>query len=144
MMRRFVSFISLLMIVLSVFWFTIHDAQAKRFGGGRSFGVQRSVSGFSRQPLQYMQANNQAGQQRSFGSKWLGPLAGFAAGGLLASLLMHNGIGSGLLVWLGVGFMALLLINFFRKKAQTSAPYASSTRNVFNGEFSREHAREHA
>jgi len=64
------------------------DAHAKRFGGGKSFGSAPSHQ--TRQaPQQTQAAPNQAGRQTpaaaSGASRWLGPLAGLAAGGLLAS-----------------------------------------------------------
>lgn len=112
-MRTFFSF---LLITLFTLGLVFHEAEAKRFGGGRSFGSQRSVSSFSRtqQPL------SSPMQQRGGISKWLGPLAGLAVGGLLASLFMANGLGTGLLTWLLVGGVILLVVNFIRNKMSMS------------------------
>ena len=68
------------------------DVHAKRFGGGKSFGSAPSHQ--TRQaPQQTQAAPNQAGRQTpaaaSGASRWLGPLAGLAAGGLLASMFAH-------------------------------------------------------
>jgi predicted lipid-binding transport protein (Tim44 family) len=66
------------------------DAEARRLGGGKSFGQQR-------QSLNQKAAPNQQQQQAPTstpatpaggGSKWGGALAGLAAGGLLAALFM--------------------------------------------------------
>jgi predicted lipid-binding transport protein (Tim44 family) len=117
-------FISLLMIVIFTFFLPMHSVQAKRFGGGKSFGIQRNTSSFSNFSRQSIQ-NYQSPVRRSFASKWLGPLAGLVAGGLLATLFMQNGVGSGLLIWLGIGLAILFLVSLFRKKLQpeTQSPY---------------------
>ncbi len=79
------------------------DAEAKRFGGGASLGKQSSNMQRQAQPQRppQQQAQGQpAGQstaaagQRPAGatgaSRWLGPLAGLAAGGLLAALFFGD------------------------------------------------------
>jgi len=74
---------------------TMNDADAaKRFGGGSSSGMQRS------QPLKRDAAPNQntapnspAAPQQSGASRWLGPLAGLAAGIGIAALFSHFGLG---------------------------------------------------
>ncbi len=96
-MQKFISILLILFTCLLV----IQDVQAKRFGGGRSFGISRSTSSYSRAarpaaaPFQNYSQSGQAARPRS---SWLGPLAGFAAGGLLASLLGGHGLGGG---WAG-------------------------------------------
>jgi predicted lipid-binding transport protein (Tim44 family) len=71
------------------------DADARRFGGGRSLGKQYSMPRQAQRPQtpQRQQAADQrgnqaaaAGQRPRGGMGFLGPLAGLAAGGLLASL----------------------------------------------------------
>lgn len=59
------------------------DAYAKRFGGGKSFGKQREQATQPARPSSPAAAPAPAG-----GRSWLGPLAGLAAGGLLASMFM--------------------------------------------------------
>ena len=81
------------------------DAHAKRFGGGKSFGSAPSHQ--TRQAPQQTQAtSSQAGRQTtaapSGASRWLGPLAGLAAGGLLASMFMGDGFE-------GIQFMDILI-----------------------------------
>lgn len=106
-----------LVFLLGIFTFSflITDVQAKRFGGGRSFGATRSVSSFS--PQNTARAMPSASPASSAG-KWLGPLAGLAMGGLLASLFMGHGIGSGIMSWLLVAGIALLAWSFIRSKLQ--------------------------
>jgi predicted lipid-binding transport protein (Tim44 family) len=91
--------LTLLTLVLLTFSLTMPDAEARRLGGGSSFGKQRNSLNLNRQQKQ---SNAQQGQQppgnaanptaaaaaTGGASKWLGPLAGLAAGGLLASLFM--------------------------------------------------------
>jgi len=73
------------------------DAEARRFGGGMSLGKQyRSTPRTApRQTGQSAPAGSQAaagaGGRTSGASRWLGPLAGLAAGGLLASLFFGDG-----------------------------------------------------
>lgn len=135
-------FISLLMIILCTFWLPLQDLQAKRFGGGRSFGINRgstsanNFSNFSRQPFE----RSQIGGQRSFASKWLGPLAGLVMGGLLATLFMQNGLGSGLLTWIGIGLAVLFLINLFRKKMQPATQsYQAYQEKMYNTDSARDY-----
>ena len=71
-------------------------AEAKRFGAGKSFGKQYTMPRQATPPRQATQtpARQQpaAGQTRpqSGMGRWLGPLAGLAAGGLLASLFFGD------------------------------------------------------
>jgi predicted lipid-binding transport protein (Tim44 family) len=69
-------------------------ADARRLGGGKSLGKQYNMPRQAQQPQRQQQATDQRGAQsgaagqagRKGGMGWLGPLAGLAAGGLLASL----------------------------------------------------------
>ncbi|CAG4888540.1 Tim44 domain-containing protein [Paraburkholderia gardini] len=85
------------------------DAEARRMGGGRSFGrqsntMQRSTTPPPAQPAQPAQQSAQGAQaqraQPAPGatpapnrSRWLGPIAGLAAGLGIAALLSHFGLG---------------------------------------------------
>jgi len=74
---------------------TPQPAEAKRFGGGGNVGKQYSVPAQqSQRPTQTQSpAAAPAGQrapQAGGASRWLGPLAGLAAGGLLASLFFGD------------------------------------------------------
>jgi predicted lipid-binding transport protein (Tim44 family) len=114
-MRRFLlSFI----ILLVTFGMLIHDADARRFGGGKSFGAQRSASSFSRTN------NNTNTPFTKPANKWLGPLAGLAVGGLLASLFMGHGFASGMLSWLLIAGVAFMLWGFIRNRFQPAAQAA--------------------
>src|ERR1700722_14149690 len=101
-MRKILVFLLFTFLTFGLF---IQAAEAGRFGGGRSFGISRSVSSFAKPASNIGQSfsRNQFGQNASSPNRWLGPLVGLAAGGLLASLFMSHGIGSGILSWLLVG-----------------------------------------
>ena len=96
----------------------MEDADARRFGGGRSTGVQRSVpqsppAATPARPAQQQAAPNQAaaGQQAQAAgaSRWMPMLGGLALGGLLGWLFAGNGlVGLLLLGLLAVGIVLLL------------------------------------
>ena len=107
--------ISCLLIAFLTFGVVIHDASAGRFGGGRSFGIQRSHSSlFSPRSQQ----SRQFFGQRANTGKWGSALGGLVAGGLLASLFMGHGFGSGLFSWLLMGALAFFVFGFLRKRFQ--------------------------
>lgn len=113
-------FLAILLISLVTFGLMVQNADAKRFGGGRSFGYARSVgSSFSRPSAGVGQSYNNTRTM----NRWLGPLAGLAAGGLLASLFMGHGLGGSLVSLLVVGGVILWVLSFLRKKIQPAAQY---------------------
>lgn len=85
----------------------VFDAEAKRLGGGTSSGMKRDSGVMQRQAAPAPAAPTQAAPakpaaspqapapQPSGMSRWLGPLAGLAAGIGLAALLSHFGLGEG-------------------------------------------------
>ena len=78
--------LTLLTLAVLSFGLVAFDAEAKRFGGGKSIGQQRqsiSPQAAPKSPTAAAPAAAAAG-----GNKWAGPLAGLAAGGLLAALFM--------------------------------------------------------
>lgn len=112
----------LLAVFIGIFTFSfmITDASAARFGGGRSFGVSRQASSFVRPSSAPYSAPYSRPATPNSGSKWLGPLAGFAAGGLLASLFMGHGggMGGGILSWLLMGGLIFFVIRFITSRFQ--------------------------
>jgi len=99
------KFLLLFFVVLTSLSLVAFDAEAKRFGGGRSIGKQRDTMSRQAAPQQPAAAPGAAGAQpaRSGMGRWLGPLAGLAAGGLLASMLMGHGFD-------GIKFMDIILM----------------------------------
>lgn len=103
-MKSFLTFLSVLFVSFALV--APQAAEAKRFGGGKSFGQQKQIT---QQKKQAAQQQRQAAQQardarvaNSGASKWLGPLAGLAAGGFLAWMLFGDGFE-------GLQFMDILL-----------------------------------
>jgi len=107
----------------------MEDADARRLGGARSTGVQRSVpnnppASTPAKPAQQQAAPNQAAPaqqaQPSGLSRWMPMLGGLALGGLLGYLFAGNGlVGILLLVLLAVGVVFLV-----RSLARRGAPAA--------------------
>lgn len=118
-MRTFLVFLLTSVIALSL---VVTDAEARRFGSGKSFGMSRSINSTQRgNPSSFAAAPAQSTASKA--SRWLGPLAGLAMGGLLASLFMGHGLGSGLLSWLmiaGVIFFVWRLFSGFQMRNNTA------------------------
>ncbi|WP_024850270.1 Tim44 domain-containing protein [Hydrogenovibrio kuenenii] len=101
-------------------------AEAKRFGFGGSYGYSKKIAPqqYSKRPASpnYQKAKPQAsaGQRPASGaSRWLGPLAGIAAGGLLAAMLFGDGFQGiqpfDILIFILIAFV---LMSFFRRRQQ--------------------------
>jgi len=113
--------------------FVADDAEARRLGGGRSSGMQRNVSPTApvspARPAQNAAPAKPAqptAAPQPAGNRWLGPIAGLAAGIGLAALFSHLGFGEGmasfvmlLLIGLTLFFVARLL---FRRGTPQSQP----------------------
>jgi predicted lipid-binding transport protein (Tim44 family) len=124
-------------------------ADAARIGGGRSFGMQRSIAppaartapstgsmnGPAANPVMPAKPGAAATQaapgaaaqaaQASRGSRWLGPIAGLAAGLGLAALFSHLGLSEGLGSLLLVGlliFAAIALVRAFAARRTPATP----------------------
>ena len=92
-------------------------SEAKRLGGGKSYGMQRSTPDKSAQsapatPAAPAATPNTAGTPAAAaaaapGRSWMGPIAGLAAGLGIAALFSHLGMGEGL-----ANFVMLALLAF--------------------------------
>jgi len=132
----------LLLAAFAALTLTLSDlADAARMGGGRSFGAQRqSVTPSKPAPPAAAPANSAAAQPAtpaagtapappaaapSGASRWLGPIAGIAAGLGLAALLSHfglsEGFGSLLLVALVI-FAGVFLVRMLMRRRETAKP----------------------
>ena len=146
-MQRFMTFFMVLCLGLTLSL----DANARRMGGGKSFGAAPShQASQTRQaaPSSTAAAGATAGKAAAAGgmSRWLGPLAGLAAGGLLASMFMGGGFeGMQFFDILIIGLIAFLAFRFIasRRKQQAQpataggVPYqrdvTPASNNVFGG-----------
>ena len=79
--------LTLLTLAILSFGLAAFDAEARRFGGGKSIGKQREAIS-PQTPPKSAQTPAAAGAPAAAGNRWMGPLAGLAAGGLLAALFM--------------------------------------------------------
>ncbi len=130
-MKKFFIYTLLTFVTLGI---GLQTAEAKRFGMGGSYGYSKKIA-----PKQYGQPNKsfkqpsqttkpnaaQAGKtapQRSGASRWLGPLAGLAAGGLLAAMLFGDGFqGLQIMDILIFALIAFLLFKLFTRSRQQAA-----------------------
>jgi predicted lipid-binding transport protein (Tim44 family) len=150
---------TLILAVVAALTLGLSDlADARRMGGGRTLGAQReSVTPSRPAPAPTAPAGATASQPQpsapaagapkaapaptptpapTGASRWLGPIAGLAAGLGLAALMSHfglsEGFGSLLLIALGV-FAAIFLVRMVLSRRQTAAPMqfaGASTNNA--------------
>lgn len=127
--------------------FSANDAEAKRLGGGGSFGMSRNSAPMQRQytapPKQANPAPQQAAPtaapapqpapQPSGMSRWLGPIAGIAAGVGLAALLSHFGMGEGMANVLMIAALvigAIFVIRLLFGRREPAPAYAGNGGNA--------------
>lgn len=112
----------------------VHDAEAKRLGGGKSFGMQRqatppAVPAAAGKPAA---APSAAAAAKPAGmGRFLGPLAGLAAGLGIAALLSHFGLGeemAGMLMLLVLVMAAVFVVRWLlsKRSPQSGMQYAGS------------------
>lgn len=119
-------FISLFAVFIS-FAFVMPDAEARRMGGSKSFGMQRTAP--AKQDAAPTPQRQQAGatptsapQKRS----WMGPIAGLAAGLGLAALFSHLGMGEEMANFMMLALLALAAFMLFRFFMRRNAPAAAA------------------
>jgi predicted lipid-binding transport protein (Tim44 family) len=117
-------------------------AEAKRFGGGSSFGKSRAV------PTRQAQRTptNTPTPSTPGGNKWMGPLAGLAIGAGLATMFAGGGMGgfgggmSSILMALLIAGVVMFLLSKFRKTQQPSMQYAGNGAPYSPPQVMREHS----
>lgn len=136
-MKKLMVAFAVLVLGLGMF---VESAEAKRLGGSRSFGINRSSPTMNRDatpprqatPTQNATQNTApaaapaaANAPRTGASRWLGPIAGLAAGIGLAALLSHFGMGEGVANFLLIALIAMAAIFILRRfLGSRSAPQA--------------------
>jgi len=114
------TFLISLFAVFLTFGLGAHDAEAKRMGGGKSFGMQRSAPAKQDAAPAPQRPQQAAPQQRS----WMGPIAGLAAGLGIAALASHLGLGEEMANFLMLPLLALAAFMLFRWFMRRNAPQA--------------------
>jgi predicted lipid-binding transport protein (Tim44 family) len=132
---------------LLAFALPVHDAEAKRLGGG---GVKRSVptqttpqtpapSPQQAAPAKQAAATPAAGAAAAPKRSWMGPIAGLAAGLGLAALASHLGFGAELanfMTMLLLGIVAFVVIGFLvRRFAKPKAATQLAGAGASGGSF---------
>lgn len=124
-MQRFLSIALALCVGLTLSL----DANAKRFGGGKSSGsapihqTRQATPTTPTAPAAAPTAPGRAAPAASGASRWLGPLAGLAAGGLLASMFMGDGFeGFQIMDFLIVALIAFLVFRFIAARRRQQQP----------------------
>ena len=125
------KWLSLLAVVLTLGLGTAHlDAEAKRLGGSRSFGMQRQVAPTPKAPSAAPAAAagtaGAAGAAAGKSRSWMGPVAGLAAGLGLAALASHLGMGEGFANMLMIGLLVMAAIAAFRYFTRSKTVGASN------------------
>ena len=133
-MKKFFVTLCAAMIGLGLLSF---EAEARRLGGGGSFGMKRDSSVMQRQAAPAPTAPSaipakpapaatpQAPAPQPSGmSRWLGPIAGIAAGIGLAALLSHFGMGEGfssIIMMMLAGVAVVFVVRLLMRRAQPQA-----------------------
>jgi predicted lipid-binding transport protein (Tim44 family) len=138
-MKRFLISLTIALTCMSLFAAT---AEARRFGGGGSFGKQRTVA--PQQAVAPAAAPAPGAAPAPAGNRWLGPLAGLAIGAGLGAMFAGGGLGGGmggiLMALLAVG-VVMFFISKFRKPqtmqySDSSAAYTEPEpvrQNIYSG-----------
>ncbi|MCW7551322.1 Tim44-like domain-containing protein [Endozoicomonas gorgoniicola] len=147
-MKKLASLMAMLMVFSLAF--TAPEAEAKRFGGGKSFGRSFKTAPAPKKPAfqqnraDRQQQNTNSTQQKNSRKGMLGGLlGGLLAGGLIASLLGGGAFGGiGIMDILILGLLAFVLFKVFRSMNRAKAmagnhsgasrqdqPFGQSTQN---------------
>lgn len=119
-MKKFIAALFSVFICMGVM---VDSAEARRLGGSKSFGMQRNATVAQRPAApQQSAAPSPAVASRTGMSRWLGPIAGLAAGIGLVSLLSHFGMGEGVANFLMIALLAIGVVFLLRKFFGKPAP----------------------
>lgn len=125
------TFLISLFAVFLTFGFVVQDAEARRMGGSKSVGMQRSApakqdAAPASQPTQSATAAKPGTTSPAAAApkrnSWMGPLAGLAAGLGLAALFSHLGMGEEMASLLMMGLFAMAAFMLIRFLMRRNAP----------------------
>jgi len=127
----------LLIAVFSVTLISIDQADARRFGGGMSFGKQRMAQPMTRSGMQRQATPPRTAAQRgSARTGMMAGLAGLAMGGMLGAMLFGGAFeGINFFDILVIGGIIALIIMFMRRRSMPTTAYAGHTAPMGNPEF---------
>jgi predicted lipid-binding transport protein (Tim44 family) len=140
--------LSLLAVIFALGITTVSmDAEARRIGGGKSLGMQRQATPPAKAPdaapAQTPSATPGApaaagatAAAASTRSKWMGPIAGLAAGLGLAALASYLGFGEALanMLMIGLLIMAVLVVVGIVMRKRAAAQAGSGNRMAYAGQ----------
>jgi len=105
-----------LVVFASMTW--VVDAEARRLGGGKTFGRQSDVTQRQATPPAAAAAPTQAARPAAAGgSRWMAPIAGLAAGLGLAALASWLGFGEELANFMLIALLVIAAVVVFRMLA---------------------------
>jgi len=117
------QFLISLFAVFVGFGLLAQDAEAKRLGGSKSFGMQRSAPAKQdAAPAPQRQPTDAAATTAPRKNSWMGPIAGLAAGLGLAALFSHLGLGEEMASFLMLALLAMAALMLFRFFMRRNAP----------------------
>lgn len=128
-MKKLLHLVLVVFIAFVATGLSIGDAEAARFGGGRSFGMQRQ-SVAPRPAPTHQAAPAPAAPKPAAPApaapkrNWLGPLAGLAAGLGIGALLSHFGLGQGFANILMFALLAMAAVFVLRMLFRRNAPHS--------------------
>ena len=128
------TFLFSLFAVFLTFGFAAQDAEAKRMGGGKSFGMQRSAPAKQDAAPQRQQQSAAPAQAAPQKRSWMGPIAGLAAGLGLAALFSHLGLGEEMANFLMLALLALVAFIAIRWLLRKNAPQAPAMQYAGNAQ----------
>ncbi|MBI1906142.1 MAG: Tim44 domain-containing protein [Rhodocyclales bacterium] len=129
--------ISLMVAIIAIAGL-IPEAEAKRFGGGRSFGTQRTAPTQPAAPTQNNLSRQQTPQPGTTAPpprnrSWLGPVAGLAAGLGLAALFSHLGLGEEMATFAMLALLAFGGVMVFRMLTRRAGAAPALPRAAYAG-----------
>ena len=125
-MKRFLMLLTIALTSLSLF---AASAEARRLGGGGTFGKQRSITPQQTPKAPAAAPAPGATPAQPAGNKWLGPLAGLAIGAGLGALFAGGGLGGamgGILMAMLAAGAIMFLISMYRRKQSPAMQYAAA------------------
>lgn len=127
-----------LMVAIVAIAGIIPEAEAKRFGGGRSFGTQRAAPTQPSAPAQNNLNRQQTAQPAGAAPaprnrSWLGPVAGLAAGLGLAALFSHLGLGEEMATFAMLALLAFGGLMLFRMLTRRAGAAPAMQRTAYAG-----------